>query len=140
MHDAVQPDLDPVLPNRVQAELGAAEAREVRKCELDGTAEHVRILILVCDVVLWTRECGERVYECGVASHLHLHDRLDLGDEDLGAGRLLVCHLERNECLDGPVSAHSSPCLPRARSCSTRAAGTLVGISPGHAQPKHGDR
>ena len=56
MYDAVQPDLDPVLPNRVQAELGAAEAREVRKCELDGTAEHVCVLVLVCEVVLWTRE------------------------------------------------------------------------------------
>ena len=84
-------------------------------------------------MVLWTRERRERVYERGAASHLRLHDRLDLGDEDLGAGRLLVRHLERNECLDGPASARSSPRLPRARSCSTRAAGTSVGISPGHA-------
>ena len=45
------------------------------------------------------RECGERVYECGAVSHLHLHDRLDLSDKDLSAGHLLVCHLKCNALM-----------------------------------------
>ena len=69
-HNAVQPDPDPVLPGRVEAELGATEAQGVRECELDGIAEHIRILNLVHELVLWTSVRVERVHERGMSSHL----------------------------------------------------------------------
>jgi len=98
-HDAVQPDLDPVLPGRVEAELGAAEAREVRERELDGIAEDVRVLDLARELVLWTSTRVERVYERGAASHPRLHGRLDLRNERLGAERFLVRHLKRDALM-----------------------------------------
>jgi len=97
--DAVQPDLDPALPRRVEAELSTAEAGEVRKYELDGVAEHVRVLNLELELVL--RACAriERVHKRGAARHLRLHYRLDLRDERLGRERLLVRHLKRNALM-----------------------------------------
>ena len=44
-------------------------------------------------------ERREQVYEHSAASHLCLHDCLNLSDEDLGAGRLLVRHLECNALM-----------------------------------------
>jgi len=98
-HNAVQPGLNPVLPGRVEAELGAAEAREVRECELDSIVEYVRVLDLVRELVLWTSARVERVHERGAASHLRLHDRLDLRNERLGGERFLVRHLKRDALM-----------------------------------------
>ena len=69
-HNAVQPDPNPVLLGRIKAELGAAEVQGVRECELDGIAEHIRVLDLVCELVLWMSTRVERVHERGMASHL----------------------------------------------------------------------
>ena len=72
---------------------------------------HARILILVCRLVPWVRARGEQVYECGAASHLHLHDCLDLHNEGLGAGHLLIHHLKRNALM--VQQAHIVHCIYR---------------------------
>ena len=72
---------------------------------------HVHVLVLVCRLVPWARARGEQVYECGAASHLHLHDCLDLHNEGLGAGHLLVRHLKRNALM--VQQAHIVCCIYR---------------------------
>ena len=69
-HNAVQPDPNPVLLGHVEAELGAAEVQEVRERKLDGIAEHIHILDLVCKLMLWTSACVEWVHEHGTVSYL----------------------------------------------------------------------
>ena len=73
--------------------------QEVRKCELDGITEHIRVLDIVCELVMWTNACVEWVHECSAASHLCLHDRLDLCSECLGAEHLLEHHLEHDALM-----------------------------------------